>query len=74
MFKLTRPFPASFLEEELGELLAKAYGHILERAFVVTKSFEVFVTTVVYDTYIQTIVRIVVMFEMLAITQNYFSQ
>lgn len=38
------------LEEDLGELLAKAYGQILERAFVVTESFEVFVTTDVFDT------------------------
>ena len=50
MFKFTRSFPTSFLEEELGELLAKAYGQILERAFVVTESFEVFVTTDVFDT------------------------
>jgi hypothetical protein len=50
MFKFTLSFPTSFLEEELGELLAKAYGQILERAFVVTESFEVFVTTDVFDT------------------------
>ena len=56
MFKFTRSFPTSFLEEELGELLAKAYGQILERAFVVTESFEVFVTTVVFDTIVFTAV------------------
>ena len=56
MFKLTRPFPASFLEEKLGELLAKAHGQILERAFVVTESFEVFVTADVFDTIVFTAV------------------
>ena len=56
MFKFPRPFPVSFLEEELGELLAKAYGQILERALVVTESFEVFVTTVVFDTIVFTAV------------------